>query len=70
MLDDIQVPTLVAHRTGDRVVDIGAGRYLAERIPGAEFVELPGADHTPFTADVEPLTEATREFLSRVGVRV
>ena len=70
LLDDIQVPTLVAHRTGDHVVDIGAGRYLAERIPGAEFVELPGADHTPFTADVEPLIEATREFLSRVAVRV
>lgn len=70
LLDDVQVPTLVLHRTGDKVVDIGAGRFLAERIPGAEFVELPGGDHTPFTADVEPLIEAVREFLSRVAVRV
>lgn len=69
LLDDIQVPTLVVHRTGDKVVDIGAGRFLAERIPGAEFVELPGADHTPFTADAEPLVEAVREFLSRVPAR-
>lgn len=70
LLDEVHVPTLVLHRTGDRVVDIGAGRYLAERIPGAEFVELPGADHTPFTADVGPLVDAVREFLSRVAVRV
>jgi pimeloyl-ACP methyl ester carboxylesterase len=66
LLEDIQVPTLVAHRTGDRVVDIAAGRFLADRIPEAQFVELPGADHTPFTADVEPLVGAVSEFLSRV----
>jgi pimeloyl-ACP methyl ester carboxylesterase len=69
LLDDIHVPTLVAHRTGDRVVDIGAGRYLAERIPGAEFVELPGEDHTPFTGDFAPLVGSVREFLSRVPAR-
>lgn len=64
LLEKIGVPTLVAHRTGDRVVDIGAGRFLAERIPGARFVELPGEDHTPFTSDVEPLVQAAREFLA------
>ena len=69
LLDDIEAPTLVLHRTGDRVVDIAAGRFLADRIPGSEFVELPGADHTPFTADAEPLVEAVRHFLSRVPVR-
>ena len=68
LLDDVHVPTLVAHRTGDRVVDIAAGRYLAEHIPGAEFVELPGEDHTPFTADAQPLIDAVRDFLSRVPV--
>ena len=67
LLDEIQVPTLVAHRTGDKVVDIAAGRFLAERIPGAQFVELPGADHTPFTADRQPLVDAVREFLSGVA---
>ena len=69
LLDDIEAPTLVLHRTGDRVVDIAAGRFLADRIPGAEFVELPGADHTPVTADAAPLVEAVRHFLSRVPVR-
>ena len=69
LLDDIDVPTLVAHRSGDRVVEIGAGRYLAERIPGAQFVELPGEDHTPFTGDFSPLVEATRQFLAGIAVR-
>jgi pimeloyl-ACP methyl ester carboxylesterase len=64
LLEQIEVPTLVAHRTGDRVVEIGAGRFLAERIAGAEFVELPGEDHTPFTSDFRPLVAATRDFLS------
>ena len=68
LLEKIDVPTLVAHRTGDRVVDIGAGRFLAERIPGARFVELPGEDHTPFTGDAGTLVDTAREFLSDVLV--
>ena len=41
----IRVPTLVVHRGTDFDVDVEEGRYIAERIPGARFVELPGADH-------------------------
>jgi len=63
LLPKLSVPTLVLHRAGDRVVDIGAARFLAEKIPGAQFVELPGEDHTPFTGEVDPLVDATREFL-------
>jgi pimeloyl-ACP methyl ester carboxylesterase/class 3 adenylate cyclase len=44
-LSSICVPTLVLHPVGDEVVQIGEGRYMAERIPGAEMVELPGEDH-------------------------
>jgi pimeloyl-ACP methyl ester carboxylesterase len=69
LLDDLSAPTLVAHRTGDHVVELAAGRFLADRIPGARFVELPGADHTPFTADREQLVDAVREFLAAVPVR-
>lgn len=46
----IHVPTLVIHLTDDRSCDIGEGRFLAEHIPGARMVELPGADHM-FWAD-------------------
>lgn len=44
-LSAISVPTLVIHPVGDEVTSIGEGRYMAERIPGAEMVELPGEDH-------------------------
>ncbi|MET1008421.1 MAG: alpha/beta hydrolase, partial [Propionibacteriaceae bacterium] len=45
VLTAVRVPTLVIHREDDAVVPIGNGRYLAEHIPGAQLVELDGADH-------------------------
>jgi pimeloyl-ACP methyl ester carboxylesterase len=47
ILSSIHVPTLVMHRTGDRDVKVEEGRYLAQNIPGAKFVELSGNDHVP-----------------------
>lgn len=49
-LGAISAPTLVLHRRGD-VVPISHGRLLADRIPGARLIELPGADHAFFTQD-------------------
>jgi pimeloyl-ACP methyl ester carboxylesterase/DNA-binding winged helix-turn-helix (wHTH) protein len=46
ILPTITVPTLVMHRTGDALVPVAAGRYLAEHIPGAKYLEIPGTDHT------------------------
>jgi class 3 adenylate cyclase len=45
VLPAIHVPTLVLHRVGDRIITVQHGRYLAEHIPGARYVELPRADH-------------------------
>jgi pimeloyl-ACP methyl ester carboxylesterase/DNA-binding winged helix-turn-helix (wHTH) protein len=45
VLPTIQVPTLILHRQGDVLVPVRAGRYLAEQIPGAKYVELLGRDH-------------------------
>lgn len=42
---EIRTPTLVMHATGDRVINVAFGRYLADQIPGAQFVEVPGDDH-------------------------
>jgi class 3 adenylate cyclase len=67
VLSAIHVPTLVAHRVGDQVVDVAAGRYLADRILGARFVELPGADHSPFTGSSDELIAVTREFLDEIS---
>jgi class 3 adenylate cyclase len=58
------VPTLVVHRTGDPTVDIEGGRELAEKIPGARLVELPGEDHAPSVGDMEAVASAIEEFLT------
>jgi class 3 adenylate cyclase len=63
-LGSIQAPTLVAHRTGDAVEDIDAGRDVASRIPGARFVELPGIDCPPWGDDQDALLDAVEEFLT------
>jgi len=44
-LSSIRVPTLVMNRTGDEDVTIESVRFIAERIPASEFVELEGIDH-------------------------
>ncbi|MBI3029909.1 MAG: adenylate/guanylate cyclase domain-containing protein [Candidatus Rokubacteria bacterium] len=67
ILPVIRVPTLVAHRTGDRLTRVEQARYMAERIPGAKLVELPGIDHTPWVGDSDPLLDEVEEFLT--GVR-
>jgi class 3 adenylate cyclase len=63
-LPHIQAPTLVLHRTGDRVTNIAHGRAVAERIPGAKFVELPGDDHIPFLGDHMAITNEIEDFLT------
>jgi class 3 adenylate cyclase len=45
VLPAIQAPTLILHRVGDKAVPVEAGRYLAQHIRGAKYVELPGDDH-------------------------
>ena len=64
ILKAIQVPTLVLHRTGDRCLQVEEGRYLAEQIPGAKFVELPGNDHLPFVGNQDELLDPIAEFLT------
>jgi class 3 adenylate cyclase len=68
VLPTLRVPTLVLHRHGDRVVNRRAGRWMAEQIPGARFVELPGQDHFPWFGNSDAVIEEIREFLT--GARV
>ena len=67
VLPTIRVPTLVIHRTGDETLKIEEGRYVANHIPGAKLVELPGNDHLPFVGDQESILDEVEEFLT--GVR-
>jgi pimeloyl-ACP methyl ester carboxylesterase/DNA-binding winged helix-turn-helix (wHTH) protein len=63
ILPSIRVPTLVLHRKHDRCLKVEEGRYVANRIPGARFVELPGDDHLPFVGDQETLLGEIERFV-------
>lgn len=68
VLSTIAVPTLVLHRKHNRHYRLAFGRYLAENIPGARLVELPGADCYPFhTREGAGALNEIHEFLT--GVR-
>ena len=64
LLPAVRAPTLVLHRTGDLWTQFAEGRYLAEHIPGAKLVELPGEDHIPWWGDQERLVGEIQEFLT------
>jgi class 3 adenylate cyclase len=67
VLPTIRVPTLILHSVGDRALDFRGSVYMAERIPGAKLVELPGADHLPWLSDSNAIVDEMEEFLT--GVR-
>ncbi len=67
ILPSIHAPTLILHRRGDALVPVEAGRYLAQNIPGAKYVELPGEDHLlqAFDEDVlDLLLDEIEEFIT------
>src|SRR5215213_9062299 len=64
LLGSVQAPVLVLHRTGDRYADVHAARYLAERLPTARLVELPGDDSFPFYGDQDAVVGLVQEFLT------
>ena len=64
VLETIRVPTLVLHRVGNIYVHPDNGRYLADHIEGARFVEVPGEDHLFHGGDTEALLGPVREFLT------
>jgi class 3 adenylate cyclase len=66
-LPAISAPTLVVHRKESRFVHVGHGRYLAEQIPGARYVELPGEDTLYWVGDAAPVLDEIEEFVT--GVR-
>ena len=63
VLPAVRVPTLVLHREGDEPES--GGRYIADRIPGSRYVELPGEDHIPWD-DPEPILDEIERFVVEV----
>jgi class 3 adenylate cyclase len=66
VLPAINVPTVIIHRTEDRVCNVHNARYMAEHIAGAHYLELPGVDHAPFV-DGDDIVAEIQEFVT--GVR-
>ncbi len=64
VLSSIHVPTLIVHRADEMLVPVLSGRYIAEHIPGAKYVELPGVDHMPWVGDADAILDEIEEFLT------
>jgi pimeloyl-ACP methyl ester carboxylesterase len=64
VLPTIQAPTLVLHRKDDLDASVEEGRWIAGRIPGAKFVELPGDAHTLWGGDTDSIVDEIEEFLT------
>jgi len=64
LLPSISCPTLVLHSENNRYIRLGAGQYLAEHIPNAHLVVLPGDDHLFFAGDIDTLADEIEEFLT------
>jgi class 3 adenylate cyclase len=64
VLPVVRVPTLVIHRSGNIWMTPEHGRYLADNIDGARYVEVPGDDHVPYLGDSEAIAAEIEEFLT------
>jgi class 3 adenylate cyclase len=64
VLPTIRVPTLVVQRRDNPLMTLEQGRYVAERIPGATFVAVPGADHGLAVGDPDVIVDEIEEFLT------
>ena len=64
VLPTIRVPTLVVQRKENPIITLEQGRYVAERIPAAKFVAVPGADHGLAVGDPDVILDEVEEFLT------
>jgi class 3 adenylate cyclase len=65
LLPVITAPTLILHRVADALVPVACGRYLAEHIPNARFVEIPGTDHTILDIETQDVVaDHIEEFIT------
>ena len=74
IVPNVRVPTLVLHRSGDRMMNVEGGRWIADNIPEAQFVELPGDDHWIGVDQAQIVSQVTRfvtgETLEEIDDRV
>jgi pimeloyl-ACP methyl ester carboxylesterase/class 3 adenylate cyclase len=68
VLPSVHMPTLVLHRVGDKDFALDEGRYIADRIPDAELVELEGSDHG-WWVNSDQIADPIAPFLGRIWER-
>lgn len=68
ILPAINVPTLILQRTNDIDVKIEEGRFIAERIPNARFVEFDGNDHLFWVGNRTEVLEEMKDFIKNAVV--
>jgi pimeloyl-ACP methyl ester carboxylesterase len=66
-LPHVAAPTLLVHRRSCAGYDVGHARHLAEHLPDARLVTLPGADELWFTGDVDAMLDAVDAFRTEIG---
>ena len=64
ILPTLTAPTLVIHAREDNLVPVQCGRYLADHIPGARYLEVEGVDHAPFLTEPDKILTEVEEFLT------
>jgi len=64
VVPSVHTPTLLIHRRHDRLVNVRHSRWLAEHLPNAKLVEIPGDDHIPWYQDPELTLGEIEEFLT------
>ena len=65
-LPQVKVPTLVIHGDGDRMIPVANAGILADALPDARTVILPGVGHVIFTDAPDAVTDAVLEFIAGV----
>ncbi|MEM9984434.1 MAG: alpha/beta fold hydrolase [Bacteroidota bacterium] len=66
ILSSIRVPTLIMQRKDDIDVKIEEGRFIADRIAGAKFIELAGDDHLFWVGDTQRILAEIKSFVGQV----
>jgi pimeloyl-ACP methyl ester carboxylesterase/tRNA A-37 threonylcarbamoyl transferase component Bud32 len=64
LLPKVRAPTLIVHRTGDRLMPVEGARYMAQHLANAKLVEVPGDDHLFFVGNTDVIVTEIEAFLS------
>jgi len=68
-LGDIRLPTIVITGDSDHMIPASFSKRIADRIPGARFVEIPDCGHIPFLERPDKVSEIIAGFVKEQAAR-